>query len=226
MEFNTKKLSGLELVGAKRITSSYKEIPQFCVSTSIDMSVVEEARQKLKSQHQSEYRISVTPFIIKAVAEALKKHELINAVFQEPDTVLILKDINIGVAVDTPRGLVVPVIRHADRLSMVEIANMLDEIVKKCKEGKLRKDDISDGTFTISNLGMFGVEWFNAIINPPQSAILAVSASIKKPVVINDKIIVRPLADFTLTSDHRVIDGAKAARFITDLKKGLENFRT
>jgi pyruvate dehydrogenase E2 component (dihydrolipoamide acetyltransferase) len=133
-------------------------------------------------------------------------------------------DVNVGVAVATDSGLLVPVIHNADRLGLAEIAALLGEISARARAGKLRREDIQGGTFTVSNLGMLGVDQFTAILNPPQAAILAVGRLARRPVVDEtDQIVVRALSSLTLTADHRVLDGASAAQFLALIKKVLEH---
>ena len=159
--------------------------------------------------------------LAKLAAIALLRHREVNSHFTD-DELRIFPTANIGLAVATERGLVVPVIRECERKSLVEIAIERGQLVERAREAKLSADDLEDGTFTISNLGMYGVEQFIAVLNPPQAAILAVGASEERPVAENGELVVRPLMSMTLTCDHRAVDGAKAAEFLRELKMLLE----
>jgi pyruvate dehydrogenase E2 component (dihydrolipoamide acetyltransferase) len=163
----------------------------------------------------------VTDILTKLAAVALLRHREVNAHFAD-DELRIFPNAHIGLAVATPRGLIVPVQREVERKSLVQIAAERKEIVQRTREGKLSQEDLDGGTFTISNLGMYGVEIFTAVLNPPQAAILAVGAIEEKPVVDNGDFVARPLMAMTLTCDHRAVDGAKAAEFLRELKTLLE----
>jgi len=167
-------------------------------------------------------QVSYTAMLVKAVAKALAKHPIINSTL-EKEQIRVFADINIGVAVATESGLIVPVIRNADRKSLEEIASMLKELAEKAKQSKLAKEELTGGTFTITNLGMFGVDVFTPIINPPETAILGVGRVVEKPVVVEGQIVVRPVMQLSLTFDHRVVDGAPAAQFLQEVKQNLES---
>jgi pyruvate dehydrogenase E2 component (dihydrolipoamide acetyltransferase) len=152
---------------------------------------------------------------------ALARHRDVNVQFTE-EAILRYPTANVGIAVAAPSGLVVPVIREAERLSLAEIAARRTDVVERARAGKLMQADLEDGTFTISNLGMFGVEQFIAVLNPPQAAILAVGATTPQPVVKDGAIVPRPLMTMTLTVDHRAVDGAGAADFLRTLKSFVE----
>lgn len=207
---------------AERLTAAARDIPQFTVSLAVEMSraqqIVDDARAIPDGP-----RVTMTALLVKACAWTLARHPAVNASFNQ-DSILEWAEINIGVAAAVEAGLIVPVICQADRLNLGEISVQLNDLGARAREGKLRPEELRGGTFTISNLGMFGVEHFTAIINPPQAAILAVGRIVKRPIVTEDEqIIVKPMSDLTLTADHRVIDGAKAAQFLADLKHVLEH---
>jgi pyruvate dehydrogenase E2 component (dihydrolipoamide acetyltransferase) len=170
----------------------------------------------------SERQISYTELLVKAVAEALKKHPLLNSTLVEDEKIKAYADINIGVAVATEQGLVVPVIHYADKKTLEEIAAKLRDLAEKAKEGKLAKEDLSGGTFTITNLGMYGVDLFMPIINPPEAAILAVGQIVNKPAAEGKEIVIKPIMTLSLAYDHRIVDGAPAAQFLEEIKKTLE----
>jgi len=160
--------------------------------------------------------------LVKAVALALVKHPLCNAALIG-DEIRIYADRNVGVAVAAPSGLVVPVIRQADKLSLAEISARLKELVARAREGKQTQEDITGGTFTITNVGMFGVDSFDPIIVPPQSCILGVCRVAEKPVVVDGQIAIRSMMNLSLSFDHRVLDGVPAAQFLQTLKGLLES---
>jgi len=186
------------------------------------MSMVEEAKENLKKQIQEEYKtnLSYTGILIKLVSKALWQHKNLNSIIEE-DEAKVIKNINISVAVQSEKlGLIVPVIRDVDKKSLGTISKELDEIADKARKGTLTFDEVIGGTFTITNLGMLGsVDSFTPIINPPQSAILGVGRIIDETVVIDGKIEVRPMCTFSLTVDHRLIDGYPASQFLAKLKK-------
>ena len=165
----------------------------------------------------------MTAYLVRIIAWTLKRHPYINASFSD-EGIELWDDINIGVATAIDGGLIVPVIHNADRLSLINLNDQLSNLTELARSDQLTLKDIKGGTFTISNLGMFGIQSFTAIINPPQAAILTVGAITRKPVVIdeNDTVSVRPMMMLTLGADHRVVDGADAAAFLTDLKNALE----
>ena len=167
---------------------------------------------------------SMTSMVIKACAEALRENEEINAAL-EGDEIKIMEEINIAVAVDTPRGLYAPVVRNADRLSLIQIEKELSRLREKAMDGSLALTDISDHTFTVSNLGPEGVYFFTPIINPPAICILGVGAIVRKPVAVGDAVEIREVGHLSLVFDHRAGDGAPAARFLAMVKNLLENFR-
>jgi pyruvate dehydrogenase E2 component (dihydrolipoamide acetyltransferase) len=166
-------------------------------------------------------KISVTALLVKAVAHALKRNPWLNSSLVG-DEIRLRKEINVGVAVALETGLIVPVVRQADRKGLAELAAEVDDLAARAREGRLTPSDVGGGTFTISNLGPFGVEQFTAIINPPQAAILAVGATQLEAVPQEDgQIVARPIMRLTLSADHRVVDGAVAAHFLADLKAVL-----
>ncbi|MFH1928721.1 MAG: dihydrolipoyl dehydrogenase [Chloroflexota bacterium] len=204
-------LSPLRRIIAQRMQQSAQEAPHIALTVEVDMTVAARARQ--------EY--SYTTFIVYAVARTLRQHPFVNATLRG-DVVHLFDEVNVGVATATPDGLIVPTIKQADTKSLHDLDGEIKDLARRAREGRLTLDDVSGGTFTVSNLGMFGIDEFHAIINPPQSAILAVSSIVKRPVAVDDEIVVRPIMKMTLSADHRVLDGASAAEFMRDLKIGLE----
>jgi len=205
-------LSPLRRIIAQRMQQSAQEAPHIALTVEVDMTVAARARQDY----------SYTTFIVYAVARTLRQHPFVNATLRG-DVVHLFDEINMGVATATPDGLIVPTIKQADTKSLHDLDNEIKDLARRAREGRLTLDDVSGGTFTVSNLGMFGIDEFHAIINPPQSAILAVSSIVKRPVVVDDEIVVRPIMKMTLSADHRVLDGASAAEFMKDLKSGKQS---
>jgi pyruvate dehydrogenase E2 component (dihydrolipoamide acetyltransferase) len=194
--------------------------PAFQISMSADMSRAQELRAALVERHPDE-RPTVTDVLTKVCAVALMRHREVNALFAG-DAIELHPSANVGIAVATERGLLVPVIPACEQKSVAEIAAARADIVGRARDGKLQAADLEGGTFTISNLGMYGVEQFIAVLNPPQAAILAVGAIEDRAVVIAGEVVARPMMTMTLTCDHRTIDGATAADFLRTVKAFLE----
>lgn len=219
-------LSSIRRTIAQRMQQSFQESPHIALTVEVDMTEAENARKRfnLQAEKLKQPRITVTALMIKVVAWALVRNPYINASFTG-DSISLWKDINIGIATAAPHGLIVPVLKGADHLGVSEINMRLVDLAERARENKLKLEDVQGGTFTISNLGMFGIRQFRAVINPPESAILAVGSVMRKPIVVNDQdlVEVRPMMSLTLSADHRVIDGIVAARFLSDLVLGLES---
>jgi pyruvate dehydrogenase E2 component (dihydrolipoamide acetyltransferase) len=202
------------------MVESVQVAPQFALSIGVDMTRAMELRSAVKAEAGE--RVSVTGILVRFVADALQGHPRVNASFVDC-RLKIHKHINIGVAVGTDEGLVVPVIRDADRKSLVEICREVRLLQEKAVNKRIGLNDLTGGTFTISNLGMHGVDSFQAILNPPESAILAAGRIIKTPMGMpDDTIALRPIMCLTLTVDHRTMDGIAGAKFLADLKQRLE----
>jgi len=166
--------------------------------------------------------VSYTDMLVKAVAKALTEHPIINSTL-ENEQIKIFANINIGVAVATETGLIVPVIQEANGKSLTEISSTLKELIEKAKQNRLSKEELTGGTFTITNLGMYGVDVFTPIINPPETAILGVGRVAEKPIAVGGQMVIRPMMQLSLTFDHRVVDGAPAAEFLQKVKQKLES---
>ena len=208
------------LLMADRLTESWTSAPHFSIVRNLDATNL--TAHKKETQKNSSANITFTDLLIKYAASSLKEHPRVNASLIDGKLIKNLA-INIGIAVATEDGLIVPVIHNADELSMEEITERRKELVARTQEGKLRSGDLDAGTFTISNLGMFDVDSFNAIINPPQSAILAVGKIIDQVVPMDGKPAIRPMLKINLSFDHRVIDGARGAHFLQTLSNLIEN---
>ncbi len=213
--------SAMRRIVAQRMTRSKQSAPHFYLGMDVDMSGVEKKRAELK---RSGAAPSINDFILSAAAGALKEFPSLNASFTEQG-VRIFADINLGMAVALEEGLVVPVIRNADKLALGDLAKKSRELAEKAQKKKLFPLDYEGGTFTVSNLGMLGVDSFTAIINPPECAILAVGRVAPRAVPDGEKIAVRPMMTMTLSADHRVVDGALAARFLAAVRRRLEQPR-
>jgi pyruvate dehydrogenase E2 component (dihydrolipoamide acetyltransferase) len=218
------KMSRMRQTIARNMVESYTRIPQLTNFDDADVTELEKIRQESKADYQqSGIRLTSLPFLVRAVAAALKRHAVLNASIDEESQQIIYKEyIHIGIAVDTPRGLAVPVVRDVDQMNIAQIARELDELARKVREGSHSMEELRGGTFTVSNLGAIGGTYSTPIINPPEVAILLVGRSRRLPVVVGNQIEIRLMMPLSLTYDHRVVDGAAAARFVNELKGYLE----
>lgn len=219
-EYTDEPISQMRKVIAKRLSESKFNAPHFYLTMKIDMGNAFLLREKINSQGGS--KISFNDLVIRAAAQSLKENPKVNAAWYG-DRIRINHNINIGVAVAVEDGLLVPVVRNADKKSFAEIAGEVKVFAQKAKDKKLQPSDWEGNTFTISNLGMFGVESFTAIINSPDACILAVGGIADVPVVKEGKIVPGKVMKVTLSCDHRVVDGALGAAFLQSLKKILEH---
>ena len=201
---------------AKRLAASIGPIPHFFLTTEVDMERAAEARGAL------EVKVSFNDIVIKAVALALTKHRACNAWFQE-DHIRYWNEVHIGMAVAVEDGLITPVIRDADRKSLVQIGAESRELAERARNRRLKPEEYTGSSFSVSNLGMFDIDQFTAVINPPEAGIIAVGSIVPKPVAEGDKVVVRRRLRLTMGCDHRVIDGATGAQFLKTLKQMLEN---
>jgi pyruvate dehydrogenase E2 component (dihydrolipoamide acetyltransferase) len=205
---------------ATRMVQSKAPVPHFYLTLDADMTRAQELRASLNAHDQS-LSLSFTDIVIKACALTLPKHPYVNASFAG-DKIQFHREVHMGIAVALEDGLITPVLRDVHRKTLPQIAREARDLAERARNRKLKADEISGATFTISNLGMFGIEEFSAIIVPPEAAILAVGAIQQVPVAEDGRVTVRPRMRVTLSCDHRVIDGATGARFLADLKKLLE----
>jgi pyruvate dehydrogenase E2 component (dihydrolipoamide acetyltransferase) len=222
----TVPLSMMRKVIAKRMSESYFSIPSFIQTWEIDMAELLELRKKLMDpiKEKTDKKLTVTDLISFAVVKTLMKHKYINASLNNEVTEITFHNyVNLGMAVGLDEGLLVPVVKNADKMSLSELVVALKDVTERTFSKKLMPDEQAGSTFTISNLGMYGVEHFTAIINQPNAAILSVSSTKDMLVVRNGESVIRPVMKVSLTSDHRIIDGLTAAKFMTDLKQLLEN---
>ncbi len=213
-------LTNMRKVIAKRLVESKQTVPHFYLNIECNLDKLLAVRADLNSIEG--YKISVNDFIIKATAMALAKSPDANSSWSE-EGIIKYNNVDIAVAVAIPGGLVTPIIKNADQKTILELSNEMKQLATKAKEGKLKPEEYQGGSFSISNLGMFSIKEFSAIINPPQSCILAVGAGIKAPAIVNDEITISTIAQMTLSCDHRVVDGAVGAKFLSNFKDYMEN---
>lgn len=214
-------LSRMQLTVGRRLSASKFTAPHFYVTLEIDMTHAVRMRVQI-NEAESDLNVSFNDLVVKAAGVALRRHAAVNSSFQD-GKIIRHGRVNVGIAVDLPGGLIVPVMKDVDRKGLREITRETKALVVAAREAKLKPDSFEGGTFTVSNLGMFGVDQFTAIINPPESAILAVGAIVEKPVVVNGEVVVRSRMRVTLSCDHRVIYGAEAAAFLAELRRTLEH---
>ena len=215
-------LSRMRRVIADRLTESYTTTPHFTVTVAVDVSRLVAYRSELKAAGVA---LTITDFVLAATAQTLAEFPDVNS-RTDGASVFPRRRVHLGVAVSLPAGLVVPVIRDADRLTVSEIHDRAASLTAAARDGRLTVDDMTGGTFTVSNLGMHGVDEFTAIINPGEAAILAVASAVQTPVAIGEAIAVRWVMKLTLSSDHRLVDGEMAARFLNALRRRLEDARS
>ncbi len=213
-------LSSMRKVIARRLTEAKQTVPHFYLTIDCQVDKLLALRAELNGR-SDQYKLSVNDFVIRAVALALRKVPAANASFTET-TIRLFSDVDISVAVATPNGLITPVIRHADHKGLAAISNEMKGLGGKAREGKLKPEEYQGGGFTISNLGMYGVRDFAAIINPPQGCILAVGAGEQRPVVKDGALAIATVMTCTLSVDHRVVDGAIGAEFLAAFKALIE----
>ncbi len=213
--------SSMRKVIARRLTEAKSTIPHFYLSVDCELDTLLKVRAELNSRSDT-YKLSVNDFVVRAVALALKKVPAANASWGE-EAIKRYTDVDISVAVATPNGLITPIVHHADHKGLAQISNEMKALAAKARDGKLKPEEFQGGGFTISNLGMFGVKNFAAIINPPQGCILAVGAGEQRPVVKAGALAVATVMTVTLSVDHRVVDGAVGAEFLAAFKKLIED---
>ena len=206
---------------ARRLTEAKSTIPHFYLSIDCELDALLKVRADLNGRSDA-YKLSVNDFVVRAVALALKKVPAANASWGE-EAIKRYKDVDVSVAVATPTGLITPIVHHADHKGLAEISNEMKSLAAKARDGKLKPEEFQGGGFTISNLGMFGVKDFAAIINPPQGCILAVGAGEQRPVVKSGALAIATVMTCTLSVDHRVVDGAVGAEFLAAFKKLVED---
>jgi pyruvate dehydrogenase E2 component (dihydrolipoamide acetyltransferase) len=216
------ELSKIRRTVARRMAESKREVPHFYMSADVDMTECASLKKGLADAHP-ERQVSYTHLLLRAVTLALVEHPRINARYAGADVVEFSSGIHIGIAVALDEGLIVPVVHDCESKDLFAMAEAARSVVERVRAGKAEGGDLSGGTFTVSNLGMYPIEEFAAVINPPQAAVLAVGSMAERAVVRNGEVVARQTMRVTLSSDHRVIDGAEAAQFLQTLKAKLEN---
>ena len=218
--------STMRKVIARRLTEAKQTIPHFYISMDIEIDPLLKLREELNAKSPKEgagaFRLSVNDLIIKAAAVTLRRVPKVNATYTE-DNIIIYDDVDISVAVSIPDGLITPIVRKADQKGLAAISNEMKDLIARAKSGKLKPEEFQGGGFSISNMGMYGVSSFAAVINPPQAAILAVSAGQQRPVVKNGALAIATIMTCTLSVDHRVVDGALGAEWLAEFKKVMED---
>jgi pyruvate dehydrogenase E2 component (dihydrolipoamide acetyltransferase) len=209
---------------ARRLSQSFHDAPHFNLATEVDMTEVKRFLDLnvQKADAQAEVKLSVNDIFIKAVAITLHDHPRLNSRLNG-DQIEILRDINIGLAVALDDGLIVPAVEKADQKRLWQISRERKDLVERARQGRLSLEEIERGTFTVSNLGMYDIVFFTSILNPPQSGILSIGQTMDRPIVRNGAVVIRPIVEMSLAVDHRIVDGAVGAKFLHDLKNGLEN---
>ncbi len=226
-ESTLKPMNNMRKTIARRLVEAKQTVPHFYLSRDVCLDDLLKARQQLNAKAEMSddgkpaYKLSVNDLIIKACAQALIKVPETNATYED-NAVRYYHRADISIAVATDGGLITPVIRGADGLGLIAISNQMKELASRARAGKLMPEEYQGGAFTISNLGMYGIEQFQAIINPPQASILAVGAGIQKPVVVNGEMVIRTMMTLTLSVDHRVVDGALGAQYLEALSGFIE----
>jgi pyruvate dehydrogenase E2 component (dihydrolipoamide acetyltransferase) len=220
-EFERIENSMMRKAIARRLSESKQSVPHFYLSVDVAMDRLMDLRAQLNEAADGAFRLSVNDFIIKAVAKALTDVPAANASWTDTDT-LMHKHAHISVAVAIEGGLITPVIRFAEQKGITDISAEVKELAGRARAGELKPEEYSGGTFSISNLGMYGVKQFSAIVNPPEGAILAVGGTDERAVVENGSVVVKKMMTLTLSCDHRVVDGAVGAEFLAALKKHIE----
>jgi len=220
MKYKVLPNSGMRKTIAKRLTEAWQTIPHFGLAVDCEIDNLLKLRAELNQK--SGEKISVNDFVVKAVAVALAKYPAANVSWHE-DGILQYENVDVSVAVSTDGGLITPIVKNADRKGLATISAEVKELAKKAKEGKLKPEEFQGGTFSVSNLGMFGIKSFTSIINPPQSCILSVGAGEKRPVVKGDALAIATVMSLTLTVDHRSVDGGVGAEFLKLLKGLIED---
>ena len=216
------KLSNMRRTIARRLAESKQTVPHFYLTVDVRLDPLLKLRSELNAALPEEKKLSVNDLVIKAVATTLRRYPGVNAMWTD-DAILQFEDVDVSVAVSTPTGLITPIVRKADMKGLSAISNEMKDLANRAKANKLKPEEFQGGGFSISNMGMYGVRDFSAIINPPQAGILAVAAGEQRPVVKDGALAIATVMSCTLSVDHRVIDGALAAEFMQALKGVIED---
>lgn len=222
MTYTAEPNSKMRTVIASRLLESKQTVPHFYLTVDCRIDALLEARKKINDEANGRYKLSVNDFVIKASALALKKVPQANAAWTD-EAILKFDHADVSVAVATPTGLITPIIREAENKSLADISGAMKDLAARARDGKLAPHEFQGGTFSVSNLGMYGISEFSAIINPPQACIIAVGAGLEQPVVNNGRIEIGTVMKATLSCDHRVVDGAVGAEFLQAFQNYIEN---
>lgn len=222
LKYRQEPLTNMRRTIARRLSEAKQQVPHFYLTVDCEIDALLELRQQLNERTGGEVKISVNDFVIRAAALALKQVPEANASFDESG-LLFYEQADISVAVATPAGLITPIVKQAENKGLATIAREMKDLASRAREGKLKPEEYQGGTFSVSNLGMYGVRHFQAIINPPQGCILAVGAGEQRPVVKKGSLSIATVMSCTLSVDHRVVDGAVGAEFIAAFKKLIED---
>jgi 2-oxoisovalerate dehydrogenase E2 component (dihydrolipoyl transacylase) len=216
-------LSPIRRIIADNMVKSSSQIPQAWSMVEVDVTGLVNRREAVRDEFQGRTGVNLTylAFVLRVVAASLKEHPLLNSSWGDNE-IIQEKRINIGVAVAAPSGLVVPVIKDADTLTVADLAGAVDSVTQKAREGRLQLEDVQGGTFTVNNTGALGSMVSRPLVNYPQAAILATESIVKRPVVVDDAIVIRSMMNLGLTFDHRILDGSEASAFINSVKQRLE----
>jgi pyruvate dehydrogenase E2 component (dihydrolipoamide acetyltransferase) len=227
-EIIAKNVAGTEVVLSKmrlaigaRTSQSVREAPHYYVTTEVDMGQAWETRRELNQSLEDNTRVSLNDMVIRACIKAIKKFPAFNASIRG-NQLIFHPHINIGIAIDMEEGLIIASVAGCESRDLIDLSKATRDVIARAQNGKLTDKEYTGATFTVSNMGMLGVDSFTAIINPPNSAVLAVGAVLEKPVVKNGAVVVARMMKITVSSDHRVIDGADAARFAQEIRRLLE----
>lgn len=208
---------------ARRMAQSKGPAPHYYLTVDIDMTEAQALRKQVNESAKGEYKVSVNDLVSRAVVLALNKHPLFNATFTETGQIRLNARVNLGLAVALPDGLIAPCVIDVGRASMIQLSQASRDLAERARANRLRPDEYADGTFTISNLGMYGIDTLVAIINPPQTAILGVGRVVEKPVAREGQVVIREMMTAALSADHRVTTGAEGAEFLRTIRETLEN---
>ena len=217
------QLAGIRKTIAERLSYTQKTTPTANLILEVNMERLIKYRNELNEKHGK--KLSFTAFLAKATAKALSRHRILNSTLRD-EKITVFEDINISVAIDTKNGLVTPAVLNTDKKAITQISDEIVELAEKARSGELDLKELVSGTFTVTNLGGFDVQTFIPLINPPQAAIIGVGKIVEKPVVFDEGIVIKPIANVTLVFDHRIIDGVPASRFLKEIKEILENPKT
>ena len=222
MEYTEQANSGVRKVIARRLLESKQTVPHFYLTVECRLDTLLETRRIMNDSAKGAFKLSVNDFVVKACANALKAYPAANVAWTD-DAILFFKHADISVAVSTPNGLITPIVKKAEEKGLRQISAEIKDLAGHAREGKLKPEEFQGGTFSVSNLGMYGISEFGAIINPPQACILAVGAGEEKPFVENGQVKIGTFMKCTLSVDHRAVDGAVGAEYLQILKQYIEN---